>query len=234
MDFLTLDWGGVILAIAFGILFLLFGLSLSYFFVLAMMIFLVLSATVTYIDAKYKKRLGVGQDQRGIKNVLANGIPPMLFAALFYLSSRNGNGTLALLAVVGFLASVAAITADKFNSEIGVLSRGFPRMIFGGRKVKKGTSGAISLLGTFAGLVGALIIALLVILIAKQLVLFNSKYPFGIQKSVLAITLAGFVGSFVDSMLGYYEERGIGNKFTSNFVCGIAAGTVAILIFIAL
>jgi uncharacterized protein (TIGR00297 family) len=232
MDFLTLDWGGVALGLIFGILFLEFGLSLSYFFVLAMLAFLVLSAIATYIDLKYKTKLGIGQEPRGVKNVLANGLPPMVMAALFYIFSRSGHGTWALLSVIAFLASLAAITADKFNSEIGVLSRTQPRMIFNWKKVKKGTSGAISLLGTFAGLIGALVIALMVVLVAKRLVLFNSKYAFGIEKAILAITVAGFIGSFVDSMLGYYEERGLGNKFTSNFLCGMVAGAVAVLLFI--
>jgi hypothetical protein len=35
----------------------------------------------------------------------------------------------------------------------------------------------------------------------------------------------------VDSMLGFYEEKGIGSKFSSNFIGSIAGGVVAILIF---
>jgi len=234
MDFLTLDWGGVALAIVFAVLFFGLGLGLSYFFLLAMLVFLVLSAIVTYIDLHYKKRLGIGQDPRGVKNVLANGLPPLIMAFLFYYFSKTGNGTLALLTVIGFLASVAAITADKFNSEIGVLSRDKPSMIFTMKKVKKGTSGAISLLGTAAGLIGALMIALMAVLIAMRLSLFHSAYPFGIERAVGAITIAGFAGSFVDSLLGYYEEQGIGNKYTSNFLCGMFAGFAAMLIFIIL
>lgn len=234
MDFLTLDWGGVAIAIVFAFLFFELGLSLSYFFLLAMLVFLVLSAMVTYIDLQYKKRLGIGQDPRGVRNVLANGLPPMIMAFLFYYFSRSGNGTFALLAVIGFLASVAAITADKFNSEIGVLSREKPHMIFTLKKVKKGTSGAISLLGTLAGLMGALIVSLLAVLVAMRLAFFHSVYPFGIERAVGAITIAGFAGSFVDSLLGYYEEQGIGNKYTSNFLCGLFAGFIAMLIFVIL
>lgn len=234
MDFLTLNWGGVALALILGAAFIFFGLGLGYFFVAAMIVFLALAAIVTYIDLRYKKRLGIGQHARGIKNVLANGVPPLIMVVIFYLSSIHGNGSIALLSVVGFIASVAAITADKFNSEIGVLSRGAPRMIFTNKKVRKGTSGAMSLLGTFAGLIGALVIALLVLFIVRPLFMFRSKYPFGIEKAVAAITIAGFVGSFVDSALGYYEEKGIGNKQTSNFLCGVVAGFVAMLLFVVL
>ncbi len=234
MDFLTLDWGGIFLALVFVFLFLGFGLGLGYFFIFTMLVFLVLSAIVTYIDLRYKKGLGIGQDPRGVKNVIANGLPPIVMVVLFYAFSRMGNGTFALLSVIGFVASVAAITADKFNSEIGVLSRTRPRMIFTMRKVKKGTSGGLSPLGTFSGLIGALIISLLVVLIAANLLLFKSIYPFGIEKAIAAITIAGFIGSIVDSVLGYYEEKGIGNKFTSNFLCGVVAGFLAMLVFVVL
>ena len=129
---------------------------------------------------------------------------------------------------------MAGITADKFNSEIGVLSRDKPRMIFTMKKVKKGTSGGVSLLGTFAGLIGALIVALLSLVIAPRLFLFRSAYPFGDERAILAITIAGFAGGIVDSMLGYYEERRFGNKYTSNFICGVVAGFLAMAIFVIL
>jgi len=136
---------------------------------------------------------------------------------------------LALLSLIGFIAAVAAITADKFNSEIGVLATGQPRMIFGLKKVKKGTSGGISVLGLVAGLFAALVVSLLFILVIGR---FGIKADSAAAaKVVIAVTIAGFIGSLVDSMLGYYEERGIGNKFTSNFACGIIAALVAVLIF---
>jgi uncharacterized protein (TIGR00297 family) len=234
MDFLTLDWGGIALAVVLGVLFLFFGLNLGAFFLLAMLVFLILSAVVTYIDLKYKKALGIGQAPRSFRNVLANGLPPLVMAAIFYVSSITGSETFALLSLIGFLASIAAITADKFNSEIGVLSRDKPRMIFTLKKVKKGTSGAISPLGTFAGVIAALMISLLVILIAPRLFLFASKYPFGFEKAIASITIAGFIGGTIDSVLGYYEEKGIGNKYTSNFLCGLVAGFLAMAIFVIL
>jgi uncharacterized protein (TIGR00297 family) len=232
MEFLTLDVGGVILGVIFGILFVVLGMNLGVFFVLAMITFLVFSAAATYVGARYKKRLGVGQEPRGVKNVLANGLPPMIMAALFYLFVMAGNGTFALLSVIGFVASVAAITADKFSSEIGVLSGNLPRMIFTGKKVKRGTSGGLTLMGAVAGLVGAFLVASLIMLIIGQMAMFKSVYAFGIRRSIIAITIAGFVGSLVDSVFGYWEEKGIGNKYTSNFICGVVAGFVAMFLFI--
>ena len=233
MEFLTLDLSGMVVAVAFGILFILLGFGLGAFFVIVMIMFLVLSAAVTYMGEKYKRRMGFEQKPRGIKNVLANGLPPMIMVIFFCIVNLLSNGTLALLFAVGFLASVAGITADKFSSEIGMLN-GKPRMIWTMKRVKKGTSGGISLLGVLAGLVGAFLISSLVMLVVGQYGLFKSAYVFGIRKAIIAVTIAGLVGSLVDSALGYFEEKGIGNKFTSNFACGVAAGFVAMFVFVVL
>ncbi len=230
MEFLTLSVKGVILAFVFAAAFILLGFGLGPFFLIAMIVFLVLSAIVTHLGLRYKKGLGVGQEPRGIWNVIANGLPPLIMAFLFWLSMIWHNNWLALLAVIGFLASVAAITADKFSSEVGVLD-GRPKMIFTLKEVKKGTSGGITEVGLLAGLFAAFLIALLIFLIPGNLAVLTGSYGFSLKKALLAITAAGFVGTIVDSMLGYYEERGIGNKFTSNFICGIVGGLVAMALF---
>jgi uncharacterized protein (TIGR00297 family) len=232
MDFLTLNLRGILLSFVIGGAMLAFGFWLGPFFIISMIVFLVLSAIVTYIGMRRKRRLGVGQKPRGVRNVLANGLPPLIIVLFYYVLSASGNQSVALLAVIGFLASVAAITADKFNSEIGVLN-GNPRMIFTLRRVRKGTSGGITLLGTAAGAFGAFLIALLIFLVVGR-IMPTGATRIDIGNAVLAITLGGLAGSVVDSALGYYEERGIGNKFTTNFICGICGGLVAIAIFLIL
>lgn len=230
MDFLTLNLKGALLALVFAAILLYLGGELGIYFLLAMLLFLVFSALATYIGYKNKEGIGLGQKPRGIANVLANGIPPLIMAFLFYIF-YNHSSTLALLSAIGFLASVAAITSDKFSSEIGVLGD-VPRMIFTFEKVKKGTSGGVTWFGTFMGLVGAIAIGLIVLLVAKPLSSFTSTYSFTIAKGFASVVVGGFVGGIVDSVLGYYEEKGIGNKYTSNFVCGIVGGLFAMLLFI--
>src|SRR5215207_6952130 len=74
---------------------------------------------------------------------------------------------------VGFAASVAAVNADTWATELGVLNATPPRMITDLRKrVEKGTSGGISLSGTGASLLGSSIIALPAALFADNWVLF--------------------------------------------------------------
>ncbi len=102
---------------------------------------------------------------------------------------------------VAAAASLAAVNADTWATELGVLSRKPPRLITSGKMVEPGTSGAISLTGTLFAVAGALLIALLA-------VLFWPRYA-GDQITALAmplrlalITLAGLAGSLIDSLLG--------------------------------
>jgi uncharacterized protein (TIGR00297 family) len=129
------------------------------------------------------------------------------------------------LFLIGFVASVASITADKFASEVGMLD-GMPRMLLGFKKVKKGTSGAVTWLGLVASAVAAFIISLSMILISPHI------YPAGASFTIVisVIVASGFVGNIVDSLAGYYEERGIGDKYTSNALCSIAGGIISIII----
>jgi uncharacterized protein (TIGR00297 family) len=125
---------------------------------------------------------------------------------------------------------VAAIAADKFESEIGIFD-GMPRMIFTFKKVRKGTSGAMTLLGLFSGVLASLLVALMLILVIHPLQVLYATSTSLAASAVLSVIIGGFVGSVVDSVLGYYEEKGIGNKYTSNLVCGICGALVGMLLF---
>jgi uncharacterized protein (TIGR00297 family) len=92
-----------------------------------------------------------------------------------------------------YLGSIAAVTADTWGTEIGVLSGGLPRSIITFRKTNPGTSGAISMLGLLGGAAGACLIAVIGIYYAHVLHQW---------RMVELITMAGMVGSLVDSLLG--------------------------------
>ncbi len=127
--------------------------------------------------------------ERDAGQVFGNGGLATLFAALhgFYPES--------IIPWLGFAASLAAVNADTWATELGVLNPTPPRMITDLRKrVEKGTSGGISLWGTFASLLGASIIALLAVLLSPTHAL-NTNY-------FLLITAAGLAGSLFDSFLG--------------------------------
>lgn len=127
--------------------------------------------------------------ERDAGQVFGNGGLAALFAALhgFYPES--------MLLWIGFAASLAAVNADTWATELGVLNPTLPRMITDlTKRVEKGTSGGISLLGTLASLLGSAIIALPAILLSP----IGTLHP----NTFLLITAAGLSGSLLDSFLG--------------------------------
>ncbi len=126
--------------------------------------------------------------QRDAGQVFGNGGLATLFAVLHYFSPNS------IWPWLGFAAALAAVNADTWATELGVLNPNSPRMISDLRKVvEKGTSGGISSTGTLAALAGAVLIGILASLLGPQ--------PASVSTGVI-ITLAGFSGSLFDSLLG--------------------------------
>lgn len=126
--------------------------------------------------------------QRDAGQVFGNGGIATLFAALHFYFPE------AIWPWLGFAASLAAVNADTWATELGVLNPTPPRLITNLRiVVEKGTSGGVSLVGTLASLAGAGIIGLLAALLS----------PTGIIWSFFVwVTLAGLLGALFDSLLG--------------------------------
>lgn len=246
-DYLTLDVNGVILAfiMAFVMIFvatfteptIVQGWTLGLYYVLMMLYFLAVSAVVTKVGATYKRSIRQYQKPRGVRNVLANGLGPLIFAFLVLFVGGN------VAFIAGFIASVAAVMADKFSSELGILD-GRPISIVTFQKVRKGESGGITWAGLIAGICGAVVVG--VVAGGAYVALFPAVYNcpamivgappvqcggISMWGLIEAAIVGGFIGTLVDSVLGHFEEHGIGNKYTSNFVCSIFGGLVGILVF---
>lgn len=127
--------------------------------------------------------------ERDAGQVLGNGGLAMLFVLVHAIFPQSIAGW------VGFAASLAAVNADTWATELGVLNPAPPRMITDlRRRVEKGTSGGISLLGTIASLLGASVIAL-------PAVLFSPVGTLNAGHGLL-IAACGLAGSLFDSYLG--------------------------------
>lgn len=123
--------------------------------------------------------------RRDWAQVLANGgagLLALLAGALGFLSPP--------LAWAAFAGALAAVNADTWATELGVLSSTAPLLITTGKKVPAGTSGGVSLRGSAAAVGGAALIAALAALLAGSWQVF------------LLAALAGLLGSFFDSTLG--------------------------------
>lgn len=125
--------------------------------------------------------------QRDAGQVWGNGGLATLFAGLSFFFPGQ------LWPWLGFAASLAAVNADTWATELGVLNTQPPRMVTNWKVVEKGTSGAVSPVGTLASLAGAALIGILAVAIAPQPLSWTSG---------LLITLAGLGGSLFDSFLG--------------------------------
>ena len=131
--------------------------------------------------------------QRDAGQVLANGGAAALFAALHAVFPAAGWPWLA------FAASLAAVNADTWATELGVLSPTPPRLSTNLRKVvERGASGGISPLGTLAALGGAALIGLLAALLKPDTIFILHPSAF----ILLIVSLAGLLGSLADSCLG--------------------------------
>jgi uncharacterized protein (TIGR00297 family) len=89
---------------------------------------------------------------------------------------------------IAFAGAFAAANADTWGTEIGMLAAQCPRSILTLRPIATGLSGGITLIGTFAEIAGAALIA-------------ATSSAVGIG-GFWAVTAGGIAGALVDSLLG--------------------------------
>jgi uncharacterized protein (TIGR00297 family) len=135
--------------------------------------------------------------QRDLGQALANGGMAALLAVLKSLSPV-GNGQEEVVWFVACAGAMAAVNADTWATELGVLSSHLPRLITTGRQVEIGASGGVTWLGTAASLGGALFIGLLGGIGALSM--RQGWADAGVL--LLAATVGGLAGSLFDSLLG--------------------------------
>ena len=159
-----------------------------------LLVFFISSSLLSRTSSRAKsaaKRRFAKDSRRDWAQVLANGGLGALLVILYFLFP----GLSWIWAA--YCAAFAAVNADTWSTELGVLSPVPPRMITSGKAVEPGTSGGISVTGSLAALAGSLLIAIFGVILNPA---DTTVYPASIF--IVLICLVGFLGSTIDSLLG--------------------------------
>jgi uncharacterized protein (TIGR00297 family) len=144
--------------------------------------------------------------RRDIEQVLANGGLPAALAV------AQGLGEAGILPSVNwlpaFVGALAAVTADTWATEVGLMAEMDPRLITTGEPVPRGTSGGVTIIGTLAATAGGIFIGLCaVLLVALAGMLSYGVFDLALldwsgARFALLAPVAGLSSAAFDSYLG--------------------------------
>ncbi|TFB06075.1 VTE6-like protein [Trichoderma ghanense] len=227
-----------------------------------LVVFFLAGTRVTHVKENVKAQLTVsakgtsgGEGPRTHVQVFANSLVASVLsvlhanqlyaraAALKAPGAAEPSGSLCFswpgdLFVVGIIANYAAVAADTFSSELGILSKSEPRLITSLtlRKVPRGTNGGVTLLGLGAGLLGSLTIVTASMLFlpmcdettaAKR----AGGVPWSADNRRLFmgfLVIWGALGSVLDSFLGAIFQRSVKDVRTGKIVEGDGGSRVLV------
>ncbi|KAF2431067.1 hypothetical protein EJ08DRAFT_587947 [Tothia fuscella] len=145
--------------------------------------------------------------------------------------------------IAGTVANYAAVAADTFSSELGILATSKPRLITSPwRQVPPGTNGGVTPTGIHAGLLGSFIIsataAVLLPFCPTSTLDLAGTLGGGVEtvgwnwpsrlNFTLAMTLIGLCGSLLDSLLGALLQASVIDVRTGKIIEGEGGGKVLV------
>jgi Raf kinase inhibitor-like YbhB/YbcL family protein/uncharacterized protein (TIGR00297 family) len=189
----SLCWSGAVAAfilgsVIFGIGGLTWSILLLAFFLSSSVLSRLFKKRKLAVEEKFSKG-----SRRDAGQVAANGAVAGILTILFPLLGNPG------WVWAAFAGTLAAVNADTWATELGVLSKASPRLITTGKVVEPGTSGGISITGTLATLGGAIFIAIPAVVFKPPSLSFTVENNF---LFFLIISISGLTGSLIDSLLG--------------------------------
>ena len=134
---------------------------------------------------------------RGLVQVIANAFAATVAAIFSFILKKPD-------LMIVYAAALTECLADSLASDVGVLSKKDPVDICRMKRIKRGLSGGVSLLGTLSALAGCVLMCLI------------SFIFFGISaRVVVAVLVIPMIGILIDSILGSLVQA----KYKCN-VCG--------------
>jgi len=217
-----LTYTGALASLLVGYIVGVFG-SIEWLILLIVFTFAGLTATKLDISEKSKYGLQEGNyGERSHLNVLGVGLPACIFAFLYGMLHNHLSGQYDLALTVAFITTLTAAAADTVASEIGVRD-GKVWLITTFERVKRGTNGGVSVLGTGSSVVAAAFTGII-----GWLLIFK-----GIDAYVLVPIAMGILGTLVDSVLGAtLENRGKMSKYMNNCVSAMIGAVLGMIIVI--
>ncbi len=144
--------------------------------------------------------------RRDLGQTLANGGVAALLAIGVGIVTRESPWYPTL--TLAYFGALSAATADTWATELGVLSSHPPRLITTGAVVTTGRSGGVSFLGTLASLAGGAFIGISAFILIQMASLLSTGNWFLQDWFLIPLcTLAGLLGSLLDSLLGATWQR---------------------------
>ena len=219
---LTVD--GAFAAVFVGTIISLSGFE--YFVILASFFFSSSKATNIHkvIKTKLLGKAYLKEKKRNFIQVFSKSLFPSLICLILYqkygqgMNIFNSNNTSKLFLDALFIGFFESANADTWASELGINSKSNPILILQGfKQVPKGINGAISGYGTLCSIKGGLFISGVVVIcnILRFGLLNFIKFDMNLFiicfKIFILGGLIGFIGSFIDSILGQTVQISIYN-----------------------
>ena len=164
---------------------------------ISVVIYLLFGSLVTRIGFRFKKEKGISEKRegkRGPENVWGSAATGLFFAIMANLNLAN-----IVLFKIGFAASFVAKLADTFGSEIGKRFGRDTYLITSFKRVESGTEGGVSIEGTLASILGAIVMAYVMLCLS----IISTKSQF------IIVSISGFLATILESIIGAKYQ----NKF---------------------
>ena len=151
-----------------------------------LLLFFVSSSVLSRLGRRRKGALAAQFEKSSRRDhwqVIANGAVAAALAVVY-------GSTTDLRALAALAGALAAVNADTWATEVGVLARRRPWRLTDGRRVDPGTSGAVTVEGTLAALAGATLVGL------------TAGSAMGSSLLTAVAIAGGLAGATADSLIG--------------------------------